>query len=123
MERKKSVNHNSIVEQLNNLTLELEQLRTSKSDLENKLISVEKSKEDELFEASEQVATLNSSLENSQRDLQETQKELVMFMFVFMSFFLSAVYLLFGQLFVYSFVSCLFTFLSAACLLFGKLFD
>ena len=76
MERKISANHQSIVEQLNNLTLELEQLRSSKSQLESQLTSMEKSKEDELFEASEQMAQLNSNLENSQRDLKEAQNEL-----------------------------------------------
>ena len=76
MKRKISANHANIVEQLNNLTLELEQLRSTKSQLESQLTSMEKSKEDELFEASEQMAQLNSSLENSQRDLKETQNEL-----------------------------------------------
>ena len=76
MERKISANHANIVEQLNNLTLELEQLRNTKSQLESQMTSMEKSKEDELFEASEQMAQLNSSLENSQRDLKETQNEL-----------------------------------------------
>ena len=76
MERKISQNHASIVEQLNNLTLESENLRTAKSELENKLNLLEKSKEDELFEASEQLSQLNTTLENSQRDLQDAKNEL-----------------------------------------------
>ena len=37
------------------------------NELESQMTSMEKSKEDELYEALEQMAQLNSNLENSQR--------------------------------------------------------
>ncbi len=79
IQRKISVNHQSVVEQLNGLTLELESERRSKAELQSQLeLKVKEMDEtsNKLFEAEEQLAQLNVTLEASEANLEREKAKL-----------------------------------------------